>query len=94
MLQSVRELSRSRKLYGQRERVWALAQEKAADVQARWADGELRSLGTGCRAKAPWLGLTSTPFLCPHRLNRSDHGLFHTRTSLQKLSTKVQRMWA
>ena len=35
MLESVRELSRSRKLYGQRERVWALAQEKAADVQAR-----------------------------------------------------------
>ncbi|XP_011365727.1 F-BAR and double SH3 domains protein 1 isoform X1 [Pteropus medius] len=57
VLQSVRELSRSRKLYGQRERVWALAQEKAADVQAR--------------------------------LNRSDHGLFHTRTSLQKLSTKL-----
>ncbi|KAB0401010.1 hypothetical protein E2I00_001377, partial [Balaenoptera physalus] len=57
VLQSVRELSRSRKLYGQRERVWALAQEKAADVQAR--------------------------------LNRSDHGLFHTRTSLQKLSTKA-----
>ncbi|KAF4015180.1 hypothetical protein G4228_006339 [Cervus hanglu yarkandensis] len=57
VLLSVRELSRSRKLYGQRERVWALAQEKAADVQAR--------------------------------LNRSDHGLFHTRTSLQKLSTKV-----
>ncbi|EPQ16998.1 FCH and double SH3 domains protein 1 [Myotis brandtii] len=57
VLQSVRELSRSQKLYGQRERVWALAQEKAADVQAR--------------------------------LNRSDHGLFHTRTSLQKLSTKL-----
>lgn len=57
MLQSVRELSRSRKLYGQRERVWALAQEKAADVQAR--------------------------------LNRSDHGIFHSRTSLQKLSTKL-----
>ncbi|EGW13457.1 FCH and double SH3 domains protein 1, partial [Cricetulus griseus] len=57
VLQSVRELSRSRKLYGQRERVWALAQEKAADVQAR--------------------------------LNRSDHGIFHSRTSLQKLSTKV-----
>uniref|UniRef100_G3TUH7 F-BAR and double SH3 domains protein 1 n=1 Tax=Loxodonta africana TaxID=9785 RepID=G3TUH7_LOXAF len=57
VLQSVRELSRSRKLYGQRERVWALAQEKAADVQAR--------------------------------LNRSDHGIFHTRTSLQKLSTKL-----
>uniref|UniRef100_M3Y9F7 F-BAR and double SH3 domains protein 1 n=1 Tax=Mustela putorius furo TaxID=9669 RepID=M3Y9F7_MUSPF len=57
VLQSVRELSRSRKLYGQRERVWALAQEKAADVQAR--------------------------------LNRSDHGLFHTRASLQKLSTKL-----
>ncbi|XP_058142138.1 F-BAR and double SH3 domains protein 1 isoform X2 [Dasypus novemcinctus] len=57
VLQSVRELSRSRKLYGQRERVWALAQEKVADVQAR--------------------------------LNRSDHGLFHTRTSLQKLSTKL-----
>ncbi|OWK12193.1 FCHSD1 [Cervus elaphus hippelaphus] len=35
VLLSVRELSRSRKLYGQRERVWALAQEKAADVQAR-----------------------------------------------------------
>lgn len=44
MLQSVRELSRSRKLYGQRERVWALAQEKAADVQARWGHGELGSL--------------------------------------------------
>nr|XP_035142941.1 F-BAR and double SH3 domains protein 1 isoform X1 [Callithrix jacchus] len=57
VLQSVRELSRSRKLYGQRERVWALAQEKAADVQAR--------------------------------LNRSDHGIFHSRTSLQKLSTKL-----
>ncbi|KAK2116765.1 F-BAR and double SH3 domains protein 1 [Saguinus oedipus] len=57
VLQSVRELSRSRKLYGQRERVWALAQEKAADVQAR--------------------------------LNRSDHGIFHSRTSLQKLSTKA-----
>ncbi|XP_036918567.1 F-BAR and double SH3 domains protein 1 isoform X3 [Sturnira hondurensis] len=57
VLQSVRELSRSQKLYGQRERVWALAQEKAADVQAR--------------------------------LNRSDHGLFHTRTSLQKLSAKL-----
>ncbi|XP_069892354.1 F-BAR and double SH3 domains protein 1 isoform X1 [Dipodomys merriami] len=57
VLQSVRELSRSHKLYGQRERVWALAQEKAADVQAR--------------------------------LNRSDHGIFHTRTSLQKLSTKL-----
>uniref|UniRef100_A0A8D1T2S9 F-BAR and double SH3 domains protein 1 n=1 Tax=Sus scrofa TaxID=9823 RepID=A0A8D1T2S9_PIG len=57
VLESVRELSRSRKLYGQRERVWALAQEKAADVQAR--------------------------------LNRSDHGLFHTRTSLLKLSTKL-----
>uniref|UniRef100_A0A7N5KB14 FCH and double SH3 domains 1 n=1 Tax=Ailuropoda melanoleuca TaxID=9646 RepID=A0A7N5KB14_AILME len=57
VLQSIRELSRSRKFYGQRERVWALAQEKAADVQAR--------------------------------LNRSDHGLFHTRTSLQKLSTKL-----
>ncbi|XP_064452136.1 F-BAR and double SH3 domains protein 1 isoform X3 [Mirounga angustirostris] len=57
VLQSIRELSRSRKLYGQRERVWALAQEKAADVQSR--------------------------------LNRSDHGLFHTRTSLQKLSTKL-----
>ncbi|MBZ3885468.1 F-BAR and double SH3 domains protein 1, partial [Sciurus carolinensis] len=57
VLQSVRELSRSRKLYGQRERVWALAQEKAADVQAR--------------------------------LNRSDHGIFHSRTSLQKLSAKV-----
>uniref|UniRef100_A0A8D1P4W7 F-BAR domain-containing protein n=1 Tax=Sus scrofa TaxID=9823 RepID=A0A8D1P4W7_PIG len=57
VLESVRELSRSWKLYGQRERVWALAQEKAADVQAR--------------------------------LNRSDHGLFHTRTSLLKLSTKL-----
>ncbi|XP_073932888.1 F-BAR and double SH3 domains protein 1 isoform X2 [Castor canadensis] len=57
VLQSVRELSRSRKLYGQRERVWALAQEKAADVQSR--------------------------------LNRSDHGIFHSRTSLQKLSTKA-----
>ncbi|XP_024102465.1 F-BAR and double SH3 domains protein 1 isoform X1 [Pongo pygmaeus] len=57
VLQSVRDLSRSRKLYGQRERVWALAQEKAADVQAR--------------------------------LNRSDHGIFHSRTSLQKLSTKL-----
>uniref|UniRef100_H0XK54 F-BAR and double SH3 domains protein 1 n=1 Tax=Otolemur garnettii TaxID=30611 RepID=H0XK54_OTOGA len=57
VLQSVRELSRSRKLYGQRERVWALAQEKAADVKAR--------------------------------LNRSDHGIFHSRTSLQKLSTKL-----
>ncbi|XP_021572957.1 F-BAR and double SH3 domains protein 1 isoform X2 [Carlito syrichta] len=57
VLQSVRELSRSRKLYGQRERVWALAQEKAADVQAR--------------------------------LNRSDHGIFHSRTSLQKLSAKL-----
>ncbi|EHA99371.1 FCH and double SH3 domains protein 1, partial [Heterocephalus glaber] len=57
VLQSVRELSRSRKLYGQRQRVWALAQEKAADVQAR--------------------------------LNRSDHGIFHSRTSLQKLSTKL-----
>ncbi|XP_045140745.1 F-BAR and double SH3 domains protein 1 [Echinops telfairi] len=57
VLQSVRELSRSRKLYGQRERVWALAQEKAADVQAR--------------------------------LNRNDHGIFHTRTSLQKLSSKL-----
>ncbi|XP_037003551.2 F-BAR and double SH3 domains protein 1 isoform X2 [Artibeus jamaicensis] len=57
VLQSVRELSRSQKLYGQRERVWALAQEKAADVQTR--------------------------------LNRSDHGLFHTRTSLQKLSAKL-----
>ncbi|KAG3266085.1 FCH and double SH3 domains 1 [Ictidomys tridecemlineatus] len=57
VLQSVRELSRSRKLYGQRERVWALAQEKAADVQAR--------------------------------LNRSDHGIFHSRTSLQKLSSKL-----
>uniref|UniRef100_A0A8C0XAS4 F-BAR and double SH3 domains protein 1 n=1 Tax=Castor canadensis TaxID=51338 RepID=A0A8C0XAS4_CASCN len=57
VLQSVRELSRSRKLYGQRERVWALAQEKAADVQSR--------------------------------LNRSDHGIFHSRTSLQKLSTKL-----
>ncbi|XP_054411087.1 F-BAR and double SH3 domains protein 1 isoform X3 [Pongo abelii] len=57
VLQSVRDLSRSRKLYGQRERVWALAQEKAADVQAR--------------------------------LNRSDHGIFHSRTSLQKLSTKA-----
>ncbi|XP_033622910.1 F-BAR and double SH3 domains protein 1 isoform X2 [Fukomys damarensis] len=57
VLQSVRELSQSRKLYGQRERVWALAQEKAADVQAR--------------------------------LNRSDHGIFHSRTSLQKLSTKL-----
>ncbi|ELV14083.1 FCH and double SH3 domains protein 1, partial [Tupaia chinensis] len=57
VLQSVRELSRSRKMYGQRERVWALAQEKAADVQTR--------------------------------LNRSDHGIFHSRTSLQKLSTKL-----
>ncbi|XP_044521497.1 F-BAR and double SH3 domains protein 1 isoform X3 [Gracilinanus agilis] len=57
VLESVRELSRSRKLYGQRERVWSLVQEKAADVQAR--------------------------------LNRSDHGLFHTRTSLQKLSLKL-----
>uniref|UniRef100_A0A2K6GIW2 F-BAR and double SH3 domains protein 1 n=1 Tax=Propithecus coquereli TaxID=379532 RepID=A0A2K6GIW2_PROCO len=57
VLQSVRELSRSQKLYGQRERVWALAQEKAADVQAR--------------------------------LNRNDHGIFHSRTSLQKLSTKL-----
>ncbi|XP_075397854.1 F-BAR and double SH3 domains protein 1 isoform X2 [Tenrec ecaudatus] len=57
VLQSVRELGRSRKLYGQRERVWALAQEKAADVQAR--------------------------------LNRNDHGIFHTRTSLQKLSSKL-----
>ncbi|XP_004643931.1 F-BAR and double SH3 domains protein 1 isoform X2 [Octodon degus] len=57
VLQSVRELSRSRKLYGQRERVWALAQEKAADVKAR--------------------------------LNRNDHGIFHSRTSLQKLSTKL-----
>ncbi|XP_027697760.1 F-BAR and double SH3 domains protein 1 isoform X1 [Vombatus ursinus] len=57
VLESVRELSRSRKLYGQRERVWSLVQEKAADVQAR--------------------------------LNRSDHGLFHTRTSLQKLSVKL-----
>uniref|UniRef100_A0A8C9ABE5 F-BAR and double SH3 domains protein 1 n=1 Tax=Prolemur simus TaxID=1328070 RepID=A0A8C9ABE5_PROSS len=57
VLQSVRELSRSRKLYGQRERVWALAQEKAADVQAR--------------------------------LNRNDHGIFHSRTSLQKLNTKL-----
>ncbi|XP_005380786.1 PREDICTED: F-BAR and double SH3 domains protein 1 isoform X1 [Chinchilla lanigera] len=57
VLQSVRELSRSRKLYGQRERVWTLAQEKAADVKAR--------------------------------LNRSDHGIFHSRTSLQKLSTKL-----
>ncbi|XP_054997417.1 F-BAR and double SH3 domains protein 1 [Sorex araneus] len=57
VLQSVRELSRSRKLYGQRERLWAVAQEKAADVHTR--------------------------------LMRSDHGLFHTRSSLQKLSTKL-----
>ncbi|KAK2497464.1 hypothetical protein MC885_005064 [Smutsia gigantea] len=37
VLQSVRELSRSRKLYGQRERVWALAQEKAADLSVQSA---------------------------------------------------------
>ena len=34
------------------------------------------------------------PLPCLRRLNRSDHGLFHTRTSLLKLSTKVQKMWA
>lgn len=51
-------------------------------------------MASGDGAKVPWLGLTSAPLPCLHRLNRSDHGLFHTRTSLQKLSTKVQRMWA
>lgn len=93
MLQSVRELSRSRKLYGQRERVWALAQEKAADVQARWESGGLKSGGMGTSAEVKLgtrIRLGSSCFPCPHRLNRSDHGIFHSRTSLQKLSTKVR----
>lgn len=35
------------------------------------------------------LYLTLDYFFSLHRLNRNDHGIFHSRTSLQKLSTKV-----
>uniref|UniRef100_F6QX77 FCH and double SH3 domains 1 n=1 Tax=Ornithorhynchus anatinus TaxID=9258 RepID=F6QX77_ORNAN len=62
VLESVRELSRSWKLYGQRERLCSLAREKAADTQAR--------------------------------LKRSEHGLFHNRAGLQKLSLKLSTQLA
>ncbi|KAJ7338013.1 hypothetical protein JRQ81_010539 [Phrynocephalus forsythii] len=56
LLETVKELSKIKKLYSQIQRAHEIAREKAADVDAR--------------------------------LRKSDHGIFHTKASLQKLSAK------
>ncbi|MEE6478612.1 hypothetical protein FKM82_011893 [Ascaphus truei] len=56
LLETVKEVSKTKKRYVQLERVSEVAKEKAADAEAR--------------------------------LKKSDHGIFHTKASLQKLSAK------
>ncbi|XP_067423053.1 F-BAR and double SH3 domains protein 1 isoform X2 [Emydura macquarii macquarii] len=56
LLETVKEVGKSKKHYMHLQRVTEVAKEKAADVEAR--------------------------------LRKSDHGIFHTKASLQKLSTK------
>lgn len=60
LLETVREVTKNKKRYGQLERVSEVAREKAADAEAR--------------------------------LKKSDHGIFHSKTSLQKLSAKVDTL--
>ncbi|XP_069055580.1 F-BAR and double SH3 domains protein 1 isoform X2 [Pleurodeles waltl] len=62
LLETVREVTKSKKRYGQLERVSEVAREKAADAEAR--------------------------------LKKSDHGIFHSKTSLQKLSAKFSTQLA
>ncbi|XP_029439327.1 F-BAR and double SH3 domains protein 1 isoform X2 [Rhinatrema bivittatum] len=62
LMEAVRELSKTKKRYGQLERVFEVAREKATDAEAR--------------------------------LKRSDHGIFHSKTSLQKLSAKFSTQLA
>ncbi|XP_069510228.1 F-BAR and double SH3 domains protein 1 [Ambystoma mexicanum] len=62
LLETVKEVSKNKKRYGQLERVSAVVREKAADAEAR--------------------------------LKKSDHGIFHSKTSLQKLSTKFSMQLA
>ncbi|MEE6478610.1 hypothetical protein FKM82_011893 [Ascaphus truei] len=57
LLETVKEVSKTKKRYVQLERVSEVAKEKAADAEAR--------------------------------LKKSDHGIFHTKASLQKLSAKL-----
>ncbi|KAM4748242.1 F-BAR and double SH3 domains protein 1 [Rhinophrynus dorsalis] len=56
LLETVKEVSKTKKRYVQLERVSEVAKEKAADAEAR--------------------------------LKKSDHGIFHSKASLQKLSVK------
>lgn len=62
LLETVREVTKNKKRYGQLERVSEVAREKAADAEAR--------------------------------LKKSDHGIFHSKTSLQKLSAKFSTQLA
>ncbi|XP_030069432.1 F-BAR and double SH3 domains protein 1 [Microcaecilia unicolor] len=62
LMETMKELSKTKKRYGQLERVFEVAREKAMDTEAR--------------------------------LKRSDHGIFHSKTSLQKLSAKFSTQLA
>nr|XP_033783400.1 F-BAR and double SH3 domains protein 1 isoform X2 [Geotrypetes seraphini] len=62
LMETMKEMSKIKKRYGQLERVFEVAREKALDTEAR--------------------------------LKRSDRGIFHSKTSLQKLSAKFSTQLA
>ncbi|XP_069753930.1 F-BAR and double SH3 domains protein 1-like [Narcine bancroftii] len=62
LMEAVKELNKAKKQYGQRQRVADIAQQKAAEAQAK--------------------------------TKKSEFGIFHTKTSLQKLNAKLSsRLW-